>query len=255
MAQFQATTASSAPVRAAQHQECPECYDPLYIKPVSVLCENSSGTRACGHYLHSECASMKQDKTCAVCQHSFTSVCNLPNPLEDPKQWFSVVDTDGDKQLGYEEILDGLKAQLALDWGKIEADADTLWSKWDADGSMMVSEKEFLDPKNGPIAYLKEHYPRTIEFTPPPDIRHNKAAWFDFWDEDRSELLDKGEVGRALMKTFKVLRVDRSAVLGTLEIVWPIFDVDGSGKVDKNEFIAPDNLADTIIAQILADGR
>ena len=38
-------------------------------------------------------------------------------------------------------------------------------------------------------------------------------------------------------------------------MIWPMFDADSSGQIERAEFIAPDNLADTIVAQLLAEGK
>ena len=83
-----------------------------------------------------------------------------------------------------------------------------------------------------------------------PCSARDKAAWFDFWDEDRSGELDKEEVVRALLKTFG-LTSDQSQVASmrsTVHAIWPIFDADGSGSIDRAEFVQPDGLADTVLA-------
>ena len=209
MSQFETATAVSANIRAVEHQECPECFDPLYVKPVAVLCSAGSQARICSHYFHLDCVSINKRSSCTVCSKHFEEVRPMPNPVEKPEDWFAVVDTDSDGQLGFEELLDGLKAQLALDWRKIDIDADNLWSKWDPDGSGTISKNEFLDPTRGVLAYLQQNYPLNVTFSPPPSIKQDKGAWFDFWDEDKSGSLDKGEVARALIKTFKVMKIDR----------------------------------------------
>ena len=36
-----------------------------------------------------------------------------------------------------------------------------------------------------------------------------------------------------------------------LDAIWPVFDTDGSGEIDKSEFLQRDvGLADTIVAQL-----
>jgi hypothetical protein len=119
---------------------------------------------------------------------------------------------------------------------------------------------------------------------PPPDIRQSKGDWYRYWDEDCSGTLQKAEVVRALVKTFalsdrscngrsssssnstegggdggeaaargrvaNIRRVARS-IRETVSAVWPIFDTDASGSIDREEFLCPgDGLADTIIAQV-----
>ena len=37
----------------------------------------------------------------------------------------------------------------------------------------------------------------------------------------------------------------------TIDAIWPIFDTDGNGSIDRDEFLQPgDGLADTIIAEM-----
>ena len=58
---------------------------------------------------------------------------------------------------------------------------------------------------------------------------------------------------RALLKTFR-MTTDPARVQmmrGTIDAVWPIFDDDGSGSVDREEFLRPnEGLADTIVATL-----
>ena len=104
------------------------------------------------------------------------------------------------------------------------------------------------------------------------------SALQEYFDEDHSGTLEKGEVIRALIKTFR-LSSDLSKVLalahptqrsslpdlpnsshcvsvcGQVEemrqvvaAVWPMFDPDGSESIDRAEFLDRDGLADTVIA-------
>jgi len=108
-----------------------------------------------------------------------------------------------------------------------------------------------------------------------PDIR-DKRAWYDFWDKDGSGSLEKEEVVRALVKTLKLthdpvstphcraarhsspLRARQARVQvmrSTIECTWGIFDPDGSGSIDRNEFLLPgDGLADMILATVQYNG-
>ena len=85
-----------------------------------------------------------------------------------------------------------------------------------------------------------------------PDIMRDKEAWYRYWDEDNSNALDKEEVVRALLKTFRMTN-DQQRVLmrNTIDAIWGIFDDDESGVIEREEFLKPnDGLADTIIATL-----
>ena len=118
----------------------------------------------------------------------------------------------------------------------------------------------------------------------PPVLAKHPSAWFKFWDTDKSGTLDKEEVTRALVKTlrferesehreftqFGELMPPRSsttygrnsygrlltdvatarAVRNVVDAIWPVFDLDGNGAVDKHEFLKPDGLAEAIVANI-----
>ena len=62
--------------------------------------------------------------------------------------------------------------------------------------------------------------------------------------------VEKEEVVRALVKTFG-LGADMPSLRNIRQIVdavWCVFDPDGSGAVDRREFLMRDGLADTIVA-------
>jgi Ca2+-binding EF-hand superfamily protein len=50
------------------------------------------------------------------------------------------------------------------------------------------------------------------------------------------------------VKTFRTDNVN--TITECVEAVFPLFDIDGSGEVDVNEFTMRDGLCDTIIASV-----
>ena len=60
-------------------------------------------------------------------------------------------------------------------------------------------------------------------------LQERKREWFGYWDEDHSESLEKDELVRALVHTFGLGKdYDKlSALRGTLDAMWCIFDEDG----------------------------
>jgi hypothetical protein len=75
---------------------------------------------------------------------------------------------------------------------------------------------------------------------------------FKYWDRDGSNALSKVEVLRALIKTFRRRdgSVEVASMRDTLDAVWGLFDTDGGGTVDLDEFTQSDGLCDTILASI-----
>lgn len=165
--------------------ECPMCYDSLSNEAVATFC-NSNGVAVCNHKCHVRCATgIAAPYHCPVCSTVFAQAVPVPSMIVDTRAWFDFIDTDKDGALKYEEIIDGLKSQLVLDWQRIEVDVDRLWRTWDKDNNGKISFAEFADPKIGVAAYLSTHYPHRPRPPPPPDITKNKAAWFEYWDEDK----------------------------------------------------------------------
>lgn len=190
-------------------------------------------------------------KDCPLCRVSFTTVKLFPNPIESPREWFNFIDADNSGELSLQEVVDALQCQLKLDWRKIESDAAILWPKWDVDNSGNISLEEFLNPETGILTYLNQHYQNTNLELEVPSIVDQSREWFIYWDADHSQSLDKSEVCRALIKTFRLLGEDTTTIASTLDNIWNIFDTDGSGEIEIGEFIASGNLADAIKAQLL----
>jgi Ca2+-binding EF-hand superfamily protein len=233
--------------RAIQLAECAVCFDPLCAKPCGGLYTRCN--RACSHYFHMECASALEGNNCPVCRKEFEEARPMPHPINNPSEWFNAVDADSNGYLSFEEVLKGLETALPIDWNKISSEADNHWGEWDPDESGEISLDEFLNRSQGLITFLITHYPKK-ERSPPPNIKQNASAWFQYWDEDGNESLDRGEIVRALMKTFRLDGRRTDDVAQVVHALWPLFDLDLNGNISFPEFISADGLADSIVAQL-----
>ena len=239
---------------AIEHQECAMCLYPLFQQPVCFLVEG--GRRVCRHPYHKGCVDLPVsvfqggERRCPICRKGFSEVLDLPNPESDPRGFFSAIDCDRSGCLSREEVMDGLKACLDLDWRTIDRSIDALWSTWDSDSSDSISFDEMTRPHSGLLAFVKRNYPGSPQdrLREPPDIRQRPREWFSFWDENANGSLSKSEIIRALVKTFRTDNVH--TITECVEAVFPLFDPDGSGEVDVNEFTMRDGLCDTIIASV-----
>jgi len=84
-------------------------------------------------------------------------------------------------------------------------------------------------------------------------LHADKAGWYDFFDADRSGSLEQEEVVRALIKTLGLSQNQAKVreMRETVQMIWPIFDHDGSGSIERGEYLKPnDGLADTILATL-----
>jgi Ca2+-binding EF-hand superfamily protein len=148
-----------------------------------------------------------------------------------------------------EEVVEGLKTALELDWKKIEQEADRLWSQWDHNFDGEISQDEFTAQHSRLASYMTLHYPRNQK-PPPPSIEADALGWFTYWDENGSGNLCRVELVRALVKTLRLGKNNTSSVAETVDAIWPIFDTDGSGAICGVEFAARDGLAETLIATL-----
>merc|ERR1712098_284946 len=111
------------------------------------------------------------------------------------------------------------------------------------DGDGTIDQSELI----AMARYIRARLPRSDD-APIPDVSNDKDGWFEYFDEDHSGTLEKGEVIRALIKTFR-LSSDLSKVEEMRQVVaavWPMFDPDGSESIDRAEFLDRDGLADTV---------
>ncbi len=241
-----------------ENAECPVCFEPLCAAPTAVFVSRAGGRRTCAHFFHLSCANdlaRHLHLECPICRVPFAAVKPVPNPRDDPNAWFAAVDANGDGKLSPAEVLEVLRAQLPCDWRAIERElrAD-LFRRWDPDGDGFIERREMTMP-GGLLDFVTTNFPRRASMDvardrKPPSLAAAPDEWFRFWDEDRSGTLDKDEVTRALIKTFGLsedLRQVRD-MRGVVEAVFGLFDPDGSGSIDRREFLMRDGLAETIVA-------
>merc|ERR1740117_1633173 len=211
--QYTSSAASAPPPPAddcddvgVEHAECPICYDEMH-KFTSAVFVAASGKRTCSHFFHETCAREVGGggaRTCPVCRAPYASVLPIPDMRLDPKGWFRIMDLDGDGKLSLKEVAAVLKAQIPMDWKKLETrSAEDWFKKWDRDGDGGITFQEMMHPATGILAFVRQMFPRqTAADAQPPDIQRHRLAWFDHFDEDRSGTLEKQEVVRAIVKTF-----------------------------------------------------
>ena len=174
---------------AVEHAECCICFDALCEQSTSVLTRR--GQRVCGHFFHSTCCEAFASghhggSTCPICRAGFDGALKVPSIEVDPPGWFKAVDIDGNGRLSQPEVREVLKAQLAVDWRKLEQQLPDLWVQWDRNGDGTLDKHEVISMAR----YMKERLPRVAD-APVPSIETNKDAWFAYFDEDGSGSLEK----------------------------------------------------------------
>ena len=176
---------------AAQHAECPICFEPLHSAPVGVFVD-AGGKRVSMHFFNLNAAQawlQTGNGLCPVTRKPIRGTLRIPDLRTDPNGWFDAVDLDGDGRLSRREVISALKAQLPIDNAKLDQAAidpnHWMWQQWDSDGSGHIERRELLHPQ-GLANYVTNVFGRDAARVGVPSIHSDKEGWFRFWDEDDS---------------------------------------------------------------------
>lgn len=196
---------------------------------------------------------------------------------KNPRKWFQTFDGNNDGLLEKGDCIEGIRMTFeTLDFETIRYLLDTLWPIFDSDGSGSLTMDEFLKPGGlcemilaqvpTPPAANSSIRPPVISIPPLPplpplpppqsnpseelvlQITRNPRRWFQLFDRNRDGLLRKSDCIEGLTKTFPSLNA--SSARDLIDALWSLFDSDGSGTLDMEEFIKPSGLCDTILAQM-----
>jgi len=264
------------------HAECPICFEDLCAEPVATFF-TSSGSRVCRHIFHAACCE-DLGGTCPLCRREYDIFKTVPDPVEEPREWFSLIDVDGNGSLSKAEVAEALKATLPVDVSELDKHLEELWKRWDVAGDGELSFDEIMAPAEGLMAYLQlaknpDQLRQSLSFRDPgpppapsappqfeasapppgtaaptynassiPDIKTNRRAWFQFWDTDKGGSLDSSELFQALSASLgpSGVVVEKAMV----EMLVSMCDTKGTGSIDEAEFLASGGLAETLIASL-----
>lgn len=249
---------------AYERGECGLCYGKLYSSPVAVMVAGAR-RRVCKHYVHVVCAQRLMDlfhvHACPICSTPFSEVVELPNVMLQLDAFWAVVDSNGDGRLSRDELLDVLRATFDVgDLEALAAEVDAKWSAWDASNKGYLTKDDLRRraADGGTFAdWLVQKWPTdrlfrmgsSTEPTPPPLSESTAAEWFRFYDADGSNTLTGDEIFRGVVKTFRLetkpelMRRAWDIVMQTMAM----YDADGSGAIDLDEWSGPDGLAKALV--------
>ena len=262
-----------------EHQECAVCYDDLCSGRTAVFVKRDGVERTCKHYFHASCArellehceqetkSMRSNReieeedwqggedsvraSCPICRVRVFGYVNVPSSQTNPNLWFNIVDIDSDGKVSASDLVTILRAQFLVDWRTIEKKLMTeIWPRFDLNESGFISRDELLKA-DGLLDYLLKTFEQPKRrFRNCPNLELQPRKWFEYWDEDHSGTLDSEELIRALVKTFNLNAEIRSlrAMAESVRSVWGAFDQGDKGEITLDEFIAPEGLAQSIVA-------
>lgn len=221
---------------------------------------NSTGHRTCRHFFHMNCVSSRQ--SCPICGIEYEGTQMISNPSEDPVNFFRAIDFDGDGELSKEEVIDIVKATCHINWksfqAEIEGNDSERWMQFDQNNDGRITADEFIG-LGGLLDYVLSHYPITSNNPAIPAlIPHNINSYnkyFDYWDKpenggDGNGSLDRSEIRRAIIKTFRQWHFNAEGLDDTIEAFNAILDPNNDGKISRDEFLAPNGWGATIAATL-----
>lgn len=245
---------------SVEQAECAICYDDLCIGQVSVLCVTGGG-RSCRHFFHTRCIQLLTQsgigRVCPLCRMPFAEARPVPSPAGDPAGWFRAMDADCKGKLKRQEVSEALRSVFPVDTEALNRHFDVLWARWDKTGSGDISIEEFLNAEDGLLTWViatsKEAQRR---FERPPDIQEDRRGWFRYWVTNVNGSLDKEELIRALLKSYR--DADVMQLRSVVGFLWTGFfqSFPQATCISFEEFSRPrDGLLDLITANIKVEGE
>jgi len=252
----QSATASRNSLEIAEdYGECPVCMEVLFKKahehgsPPTVFTKKAQHgwKRSCRHLLCQDCAKeiseASSEPACPICRTSFSGWVPIPDPFQDPKGWFAIVDYDSSGNLTEQEITDAL--YFPVEPKSLEQALSKHFREADKDGNMTLSYQESWTHLRPFLQTVRDKVWHKLmrKYKDIPDWRTEPSKWFHFWDYDRSGELEQPEVLRALAKT---LHRDAVEICDLLDALWVSFDDDlspaaGEWKCSLCTFLNADN--------------
>mmetsp|Transcript_12358 Transcript_12358/g.18112 ORF Transcript_12358/g.18112 Transcript_12358/m.18112 type:complete len:546 (+) Transcript_12358:122-1759(+) len=185
------------------------------------------------------------------------------NPLEfwynNLSDWFHFYDKDKSNALSKQEVIDALTETFASSTeptNDIPTTVESVWNMFDLDNDGTIDENEFA--AYGGLgenlqAQLQEEMTKEEEMTKAMMTKAKKNVdkleywrnhlplWFKNYDVDFSKSLTREEVSDALVDTFDSIP-ETNNVPDLVNSLWDLYDHDGSGAIDEDEFVAESGL-------------
>ena len=225
-----------------QQAECCICFD-LLCEAGELSAFTMNGKRTCAHFFHRDCCQdiidNRDQALCPLCRRQVDDKVAVPDVSADPDGWFACIDHEGDGQLSHPQVLQILVSQFPVDPSKLDEAMPKLWERWDVSGSGKITKDDFLDPKNGLLAFVRAELlhepippsapnspvtPNVANQTSLPSSRGSRAStassvdedawetdpkmWFTIYDENGTGFLTFDQLVRALVRSNRRLSLE-----------------------------------------------
>jgi Ca2+-binding EF-hand superfamily protein len=190
-----------------------------------------------------------------------------------PKQWFQFFDKDRSGTLDMEECVHALATTFPeLEAEMIEGLVEDMWDEFVNPSTRLLGIDDFICEGGLCETILHQlpppspqHQQPKVSSRPPmpasarkpdphiqaatvPDIFVSPRQWFQYFDKDKSETLDKEELQRAFEATFP--ESEPEMIDGMIEDMWDGFVNPKTQLLSVEDFVKDDGLCDTILDQM-----
>jgi len=232
--------------------ECPICFEPLNkAAPVAFL--DTDGCAICPHFLCTSCSrgfastasSQGEAIRCPECRRHAASMGLLPSLLEDPLAWFEFLAGKSSSTMPQTLLLRALSALLPVDAESLETSfSENICSEpWGQE----VSVTELIT--SGAYAWVWRHlreHERYAQLGQPPDLL-DREEWFKFWNLAKDGKLSRGEMLRAILRSFGVGSLEKerlNVVMDKMDRLWDIRSLQRTPSGHQNpDFISCEEFA------------
>lgn len=195
--------------------ECPICFEVLYRNtPMAFV--DTNGNAICQHFLCSGCSRSYQAAAsstsgalrCPECRRQSAKFAIIPPMSEDPLAWFDFLSM-GKGAVTHTMLVRAVATMLPVDADSVGAFLGEFFFTSSNSMGQEVSAAEFL--ASGLYAWIRRHedeHRRCATRGPLPKIAADREEWFRYWNFSRSGVLCRGEILRAMLRTFEVSSLD-----------------------------------------------
>lgn len=249
--------------------ECGLCFERLAGEECAALVGGKEQKRICTHLFHNKCIGQApaggRCGRCVLCNEVYSGLRVIP-PITEPVAWFKIMDVGQTGCLSKDEFYHGVLATFNIEPLPTKRQLDVVWDARGFSENGGATCKEILG-RYGLIWMFQRTGERNAEAKHQvasavsqlhhvrmncPKFASDMAGWFCHWDSSETGTLEREEVARGLVRTFRVQEQMEGyakllRVRAGLEEAWLEANTSEEGLVSLAEFCRPGGLGDLLL--------